>query len=144
MSTSDRSPLPTDAPDVYQAPTPPAGTDPADASVAAPPVNVEQAVEETIATADCPVTVDWVAGIVWAVPSWSVSHILSEICRRVPMSLEASRILLVMIQAAIAMDRHVAAELSTTISASVTDDPSGRTAAQIVMELLDSAARRPQ
>lgn len=144
MSTSDRSPLPRDAPDVYQAPTPPAGTDPADASVAAPPVNVEQAVEETIATADCPVTVDWVAGIVWAVPSWSVSHILSEICRRVPMSLEASRILLVMIQAAIAMDRHVAAELSTTISASVTDDPSGRTAAQIVMDLLDSAARRPQ
>jgi len=84
-----------------------------------------------------------VADVVRAVPEWSVSYIFGKLRRRTLMSLGARRLLLAMIQAAVASDRRAATDLAAA-SIALAADPSGFTAVQVLSGLLDSAIRRPQ
>jgi hypothetical protein len=101
-------------------------------------------IDDVILVSDCPFSPEFVADVVRAVPTWSASYIFGELCRRAPMSLGARRLLLAMVQTAVASDRRTAADFAAAASIAIAADPSGLMAVQVLSGMLDAAVRRPQ
>jgi hypothetical protein len=114
--------------------------------VSPPPVAAPVATDEiddVILVSDCPFSPEFVADV-RAVPTWSASYIFGELCRRAPMSLGARRLLLAMVQTAVASDRRAAADFAAAAPIAIAADPSGLMAVQVLSGMLDAAVRRPQ
>ena len=61
----------------------------------------------------------------------------------VPMTLDASRHLLALVEGVIAGERQTAAAVAVGVSAAVAFDPSGQMAVQVLAAILDAISRRP-
>ena len=91
----------------------------------------------------CPVSAAVVASIVRLAPGMPAREVFEGIRARVPMSPDASRHLLTLIEGVIAGERQTASDVAVGVSAAVAVDPSGQMAVQVLQAILDAIARRP-
>jgi hypothetical protein len=91
----------------------------------------------------CPISAADVAALVRLAPEMPARVIFEEIRTRVHMSLDASRLLLALVEGVVAGERQITSDVAAAVSIAVAVDPSGRMAVQALADILNAVGRRP-